>query len=653
MSSIYAILNLEQDIIDNFALQGQDINNNVQIERILRRNANELKSLQDKFVSESDRPHFSQKAVDSVLSDVKEDAISGGSRDWEAKELRIVSYYLMRFQNNEKIFRHAMKIIDDNWHDMFISGLVFFIMNSWCTCIADLRELVSNSIRFHLSQYNGTIKRYLKFKENADFFEAFGPLRLAVLLITKKTGLTNAPSIIGLNNSAFTQPYFSEVIINYIKRSQSVDLETVIELFRKYHYLDRTKKLTCAWLVKDAERASNPLRQEAVAKCVSRILGDITLSSTWAPFTGASLSESTELKYAHELVIAWYARKSVETFFEVVCQDPRRRIFWLKYTKFVTDFRIVGSISTKTLLKSDGRVASMLKNTFIETNSKLSTTAALVLFIGNKVFVEFSDTGAVYIYDNTNSAIRKIKSINSIDKTDDLKSPQMIMAINQYSSYYHFYEQGKVHHRGEWETRLSMWFENIMKIVPVKAQNNKSEDTSSATTPTSKIEMSSANEPIAPSYYRERYELQNASIPQPSQFNLKNGNDEKQDANKENEERKIFLPGERIKKEIDGIYSKLLFEDNCRIIADANNIYLSVTTRSRVYYLGNNPKGTIYQQSIWLPKTADSDSFEIILNGYDKCLIGTISLNWDKKGQKRQVIFKPQNGKKVILYAIF
>jgi hypothetical protein len=131
------------------------------------------------------------------------------------------------------------------------------------------------------------------------------------------------------------------------------------------------------------------------------------------------------------------------------------------------DYRIVGSTSVRTKLQANSEVAPLLRSCFIATNSKVSTTAALVLFIKDKVFVEFSDVGSLYIYNATNRIIRDIKKRRTLDSTSDLKDTSVGMAIDQYSSWSYIYnDEGRITHRGEWEERFRRWMREKMDMRP-------------------------------------------------------------------------------------------------------------------------------------------------------------------------------------------
>ena len=185
MSNIYGLLNLNQDILENFALQGRLIENNVETDRILRNATRKLKAIEDRMQDDGKRPYFNQQSIEEVIEKVKRET-NGANMDWTIKELRLVSYYMVRFRNEQNVFDHALQLLENNWKDMFINGLMFFLMNSWNICTDNLLIGVSELIKRHLVNYSGPIKRYLILKQQTDLLEKSGPVRLATLISAKK-----------------------------------------------------------------------------------------------------------------------------------------------------------------------------------------------------------------------------------------------------------------------------------------------------------------------------------------------------------------------------------------------------------------------------------------------------------------------------------
>lgn len=310
--------------------------------------------------------------------------------------------------------------------------------------------------------------------------EANGPLRLASLVLHRNEGIQNAPAYLGYKESALSMSYFSDVIVNYLK---SKDIETVLnyESIFERHDVDRTKKLVLCDLVEKATEDGSELTQNRVSQFADRILGDITNIRTWAAFINATPAEVDRLKNAHELVTRWYARKVIEVFFERCVQDPARKEFWLNVISVIRHFKVYGSTAVYNSLKGDERVSGILDNYFKRTNSINSTTSALVLLVKNKIMVEFSDSGALYAYDQNNTWIRNMLKapITNVGKLKLTSMPTMASAVfhvwecigegkfrRKYSG--DFSSEGRLMHTTNWQGRLEAWFVNqgIYSVFP-------------------------------------------------------------------------------------------------------------------------------------------------------------------------------------------
>lgn len=655
MSDIYGLLNLNRDILENFALQGRLIENNVETDRILRNATRKLKTIENRMQDDGKRPEFNQQSIEEVIEKIKREA-NGANEEWVLKELRLVSFYLVRLRNEQKVFDHALWLLENNWKDLFVNGLMFFLMNSWNICADNLLIGVSEILKRHLVNYSGSIKRYLTLKRQIDLLEKAGPVRLATILSAKNIPLEDAPTLLGYKASSLSFPYFSDVIINYFKRKQEIDYDEMENIFSK-HSLDRTKKLIYAYLVEKAEDSGDGNFQGAVVRSARRILGDINVSTTWSPFTGATAEDIWQLNKAKDLIIAWGARKTVDAFFDVCVQDPRRRKCWLEYVGSIMDYRIVGSISVRTKLQSNSEVAPLLKSCFIETNSRVSATAALVLFIKDKVFVEFSDVGSLYIYNSSNRIIRDIKRKRYLDSTADLKDTTIGMAIDQYSSWsYLYYDEGRITHRGEWEERFRRWMREKMEMrpgqkvkysipKPVQTDNQQRfgieilEDEKPAPkiqTVTPKVERIESSWGVSISSQSSLFSEEEAPISKPSPSSKSN----------------TPYPGSRIKREIQGLQSKWIFDDTCRVMADKEGVYVNLKKNRRTYYIAPSKITKLEGCSIWLVSTYNSTQKYTVQLAIQNELTGKpYTQIWgtiERIGS--DIVFVPLNGVKVNIH---
>ena len=458
MIDAFDILNINRDVLKDFHLLANRVADH-QTERVINLNVRKLKSIEERmFVDEGIK--VSKQSIDEILYNVVQAAhTEDKSKEWTMRELRIVSYYLMKLQDEEEVFDYALKLLDNDWRNMYFNGLVFYLMNSWCLIKPELRFKTSRLVIKKLQEYRDNNKRYLLLKNHANMFEDAGPLRLASLLINQDKNIREAPFVLGSKASALSQSYFSDVIVYYSNRHElkEEELEEIFEL----HDAKRTKQLVFADLVQKAERNGDPVQQTQLSKFINRTLGDVSLTSTWAPFLGATYEEALKLKKTMQQVNLWFTRRIIETFFEVCVQDRDRKKFWLDYVQYVRGFKIVGSTMTKRLLQNDPRVSNMFQRHFIETNSTYSQTAALVLCIKDYVLIEFSDTGSVYAYKQNNNKVQFLrKGTRYMTSTNNLKNTSLGNLVengNWYGTSYN--DEGRLTHRGYWQDRLKMWLQ--------------------------------------------------------------------------------------------------------------------------------------------------------------------------------------------------
>lgn len=472
MSDIYSILNINSGIIQDFHLLADRVADH-QIEKVINKNVRTLKQIEERMFVDKGL-NVAQQSIDEIISKVIRMAPSGDTSmdNWTIRELRIVSYYLMKLRDDNVCYLYALELLDKNWKNMFFNGLAFYLLNSWHSIEPDYRNLTGQLLVSKLDSYSESNRRYSLWKNRANLFDSNGPVRMAALLKARNMSVAEAPSLLGFKNTSIKQAYYSDVIVKYVETNHITNLDSIDQVF-ELHNLDRTKKLIFAYLVETEDRIGDGLRRAQLCRFANVKLGDVTLASSWAPFTGATEKEVQRLRKAMENVNMWFLQQIVESFFEICVQDRERKSFWLKYVqnRSITRFKIIGSTAIKRLLQSNSKIGSMFLRHFIETNSYSSQTSALALFMKNKMFVEFSDTGALYVYNQTHSMVKKVTNArNGISSTNELKIPSMNVLIeaNTWGGYY-YYEEGRMTHQGYWQQRLEGWLNQM-----VLSSDNKS-----------------------------------------------------------------------------------------------------------------------------------------------------------------------------------
>lgn len=602
MNSINEILGIRSHTLKEFSLQAQAIKNSL-TDKIIFQNIRRLNKLSENIIDEGIK--VSEHSVEEVIQKVKTNAETGNFDigEWSLKELRIISYNLYSLQTNKDYYDYAFRLLQSAWRNLFFNGIAFSLFNSWILFNPLFKADICKFFKDRLLEYNGSNRLYINLKNHLNFIDPIGPTRLTTLLVSKDEDVFQAPNILGYSSSMLSQSYYSDVIVGlYNKTKLSIDrLDTILSI----HNHNRTKKLLLANMVEIAEETHDFQYQTLLSSYINRILGDVTLVATWAPFMGATTEEAQKLKHAMDLVNVWFKRRIIETFFEVCVQDRTRKRFWLNNVKYVNTFKIVGSSLIKSRLANDPRIGNMFKSHFIETNSVYSQTSALVLCIGKKVIIEFSDTGALYVYNYGHSKTNFLKSNTKyISSTDSLKTPSISRLIEptEWGSYY-LYEEGRMDHRGYWEDRLGLWM-NKIAIPQVENDPIESSDKDGIFTA---LPIPNAISSISKS---QIIESQN-----------------------EDKSRTVIADVKPTSKDIPNdstlytINSKWIYDDVCRVVMNKYGYYLEIINHKYLHFLKPVNQDLKAPHNIWIRKPnkegwntiSHSSLLEEITVGFLKC----------------------------------
>lgn len=472
--NVFDILKFRKSILEDIALLGNI--NDQSIRSKVDKNIRKLNSIADANLGGHE--HATNPLVlKELIARIKRDIKRGTRSEWTISELRSLAYNLSEFHNNEYEYSYTTTLLDELWSDRLFRGLNYYLMSYWNLAPKNLREKSIDLLQKHLTDYGGDNKRLLQQKENIDFFMDGGPIRLAQLAKARNVPLAEVPRLIGYSPDSITLDYFSDTILTCFQGKDLLQKQDEITdfLLGKQH-TRRTKMLMSVRLVKMADNASESM-QTSVTKTATSLLGeDVTKSFAWDPFIGATDEEKGRIEHARVRISQWIVKKVINVFFEKCVQDVERKNFWLRYVKYISQFKIVGSSFVRANLNSDSRIHGQINGVFRQTNQAYKETAALVLWIKDKIFVEFSDVGALYVYVSDNTYIRRILS-RTIEKVEDLKMPttkigderiqplgQLIEIDNSYYGFNTYNEEGKLNHRGDWVGRLSSYMSVKMDI---------------------------------------------------------------------------------------------------------------------------------------------------------------------------------------------
>lgn len=439
---------------DTFAKMGMNVINTNLIDGV-KNKISELKEISNKIDAIGSGV---DKSIDinPILAYInKYESLPELSMKNEKKVLRALCYYLSEIKSSNAI-AYILQSLDRKWQNSFYWGLIDYVFQFWNPVSQNFCR-VRDFLRDKLNNYNGTNSKYIFIRDNIKYFENNGPIMLGVKLKSDKKPILSCTEVLGMSEQKITYRYFSDVIYSYYKykfdecigydeldkvlnlHNNSLTYKSVIPLF-----IARKKNLTTFW--KDALESLSKQR-----------IGDCENNAKWSLPVEVETERHDLLKEAQNLIRIWSNEKYISIYFEKCVDDPRRKIFWLKYIKDIEKIRIAGSRVTKQTMSTDMRLMQLLHGKFIlGTNNTKSDTSAIIMQIRGKIYIEFSEKGnALYVYQEHNLPISKLFSCFVIQSINSLKKTNMDQLID--TSYWNGYDNdyGRMVHIGEWEHRLS------------------------------------------------------------------------------------------------------------------------------------------------------------------------------------------------------
>ena len=112
MSNIFNLLNNNASTFTDFSLQACLVGDH-QTEKVINKNISRLKKIEENRLEDSGIKVPIQ-SIDAVISKVKLYATNNNTslEDWSIRELRIVSYYLMKLRGNNETYNFALNLLD-------------------------------------------------------------------------------------------------------------------------------------------------------------------------------------------------------------------------------------------------------------------------------------------------------------------------------------------------------------------------------------------------------------------------------------------------------------------------------------------------------------------------------------------------------------
>lgn len=399
-------------------------------------------------------------------------SIQSNNTGFDRRELRTLTYSLSYSEtgqssifNDEKEINYALQLLNSNWRDSFLIGIIDCYLKNWETENRTSLSRLAEFIGKKLKTYNGNRTTINAFKSNLKYFD----LKNGDLIFGNELALKNAPikeatKVLSLPDSWFTYPYFSKVIVAYYDKKQS-ELSNMIDDYENaldFHKNSNTKKRIVSKFIIQANKPEYSALQDKVKHLAFKFIGDPENKSVWADFFNATEKEKSDLINARKYLNEWITRQFINVFFNVCINDERRKSFWLKYAPHISSFEVYGPSFTKTLLKRDERIAEYLDARFTTVYSNRDVSA-FILYIGEYMIIEFSNEGFACCAYKMNSQ-RRPSLNNRLNSVEDLRNSSLPLAIQSDANYYYTSEEGRLFHNSNWEHKFNHWLkEKVLK----------------------------------------------------------------------------------------------------------------------------------------------------------------------------------------------
>ncbi|EHO11883.1 MULTISPECIES: EH signature domain-containing protein [Myroides] len=404
-------------------------------------------------------------------------SINNNDVGFERRELRTLTYSLNYSEQNltsvfinEDELKYALTLLESNWRDSFLVGLIDCFLKNWETKYSKSLEQLGTFIHQKLDNYSGNRSTLISFKKNKRYFNTKnGDLILGDTISKLNKPIQEATKILGVPESWFDYAYFSKVIVTYYERNKSKisdEIDNLNEALLKHNNSVTNKRLISKIIIQ-VNKSEFFTVQDSVKKIAFTQIGDPSNASNWTAFDNATEVERREIIEARNILDEWIAKQFIDIFFRVCINDERRKRFWLKVaSKNRVSFKVYGPIHTKNILKRDDRIIEYLDGRFqtVPSNRDIS---AFILYIGNYMLIEFSDAGyAFYAYkiSETNKPNLNYR-LESVDELRDGSMP-MLVYRSGYSINTTNTEGRLTHNDGDlsWEQVFEYWFKNIAGI---------------------------------------------------------------------------------------------------------------------------------------------------------------------------------------------
>lgn len=376
------------------------------------------------------------------------------------REVRLLVWSL-DFKGNDSIlfskqFSKFLSLINEYWRDSYIIPLWYILLKNWNTFSVNISRFSEyiEVLKSKCDTYDKSRKDILTIRSHFDFWKNSRGIDLFVnTMISNNIHISNVCQSLNLNANFIATDYYYESFLLYLKRikEENITNNLVKEALLEIRSIQETKyKLLYLSIMLTYPKFN--LEISEIQREAFDSIGDPIQKRYWV---NKHLNEEERelVENARKRLMVLMNKKFIKIFFSKLVQDPRREAYWLKFIDDIDDIKFIGNKLNYNILKNNQEISKYVDGRYKITRSNQSTSA-LIFWAKNYVFVEFSDTGSVYVYRKESFNIR----INHVERISDLKKwPRGMSIIKNEGKYYNLIPEGTLSHSGSWELRLDIW----------------------------------------------------------------------------------------------------------------------------------------------------------------------------------------------------
>lgn len=355
-------------------------------------------------------------------------------------------------------FSKYISLVNEFWRDSYIIPIWYVLLKNWIALSHDKSRHLDylSFLKTKCDAYDKSRKDVLAIKSNFKFWKAKGESLFVNHLISRKITINNICSALNLNLNIIDTEYYYESFRLYLNRLQKEDItkELIEHVINEVCNLNHSKyQLIYLSILLTKSKFSSEII--LIQRTSVVLIGDPVIKRYWQN-NHLNNFESELVENARKKLIALMNKDFIEIFFSKLVQDKRRENYWLSFIENIEDIKFVGNRLNYHILKNNEQISKYVDARYYVTRSNQST-CALIIWAKDYVFVEFSDTGSLYIYKQERFSA-KIK-VKHIERIEDLKiwPREMRAAKLDRPNYLNVYPEGNLDHRGDWESRLNVW----------------------------------------------------------------------------------------------------------------------------------------------------------------------------------------------------